>query len=848
VDAFSQELLANVADGLRVEIANAIRASDHKQQRPDVARAADELQQAERDALGREILRNANQELGRRFDHLDAFHVQIRSTGEYIREAVDGLSTQMSQLESRTALLEGQKEFEYPTYRTQDHKEILLEVHEAQKSAHEELRNDLHELRDHIEEFLHDRTGNMKLEALLHSLQSDLQSLRQEMSHSNKCLGETRELVEFAAADQGPKVDLVKANVESGFQSLRVDVASSKKQSSQEVRLVLGEMARIQKFMGVDYLSVKSLLDVGPESPSSATRTSLRSVRTISLNEDKLVSTTSIDAPSDLEKESSPTRRRSFRGATRRLQSNDCLEEHGGTGEAVVAAMHPIRLRDLGLQTENDTHDRAAQTDPSNVEIAKKKEKKRPTAAQLDPKKKLRMETQRASVFAGADQLKRDAQLASMKPPYNVFEYYHDTGLAQRIAKSPMFENVTLSIVCLSALWIAVDADLNTAAALIDADPVFQIMENVFCTYFIVEIMVRFCAFQRKCNSLKDPWFVFDMILVLLTVGEVWILTLVLAVTGQQASMIQGTGLLRMLRLVRVFRLTRMTKILRACPELMIVLKGLAYAMRSVSVFFGVWIILIYFCSVMFRLFADGSAIGTAAYFDSVLSVMNTLFLRGIFGDNADFIVSITSVDPWMWAFLIPFLAVASLTIMYMLLGVLVDVMSAVSASEKERLATAFIVGELREELAKSNRHQDVCFTREEFAQFMMEPGVRRVAEDSGVDVVTMADMLDVVYEDFSKGDNGITFPEIVELMLSMRGTNPATVKDCKEQIRATKKMLKQYAEDSSLTMLKELASLRGDIQMFLHNDKAGSFMGRSGGSESDSLSPAAEGGDDSDG
>ena len=35
--------------------------------------------------------------------------------------------------------------------------------------------------------------------------------------------------------------------------------------------------------------------------------------------------------------------------------------------------------------------------------------------------------------------------------------------------------------VCLSAFWIAVDADLNDAAVLIDADPVFQIMENVFC-------------------------------------------------------------------------------------------------------------------------------------------------------------------------------------------------------------------------------------------------------------------------------------------------------------------------------------------------------------------------------
>ncbi|CAE7632329.1 mtcA2, partial [Symbiodinium pilosum] len=150
-----------------------------------------------------------------------------------------------------------------------------------------------------------------------------------------------------------------------------------------------------------------------------------------------------------------------------------------------------------------------------------------------------------------------------------------------------------------------------------------------------------------KRSSLKDAWFVFDLLLVLLTIGEVWILTFILAVTGQKASMIQGTGLLRMLRLVRVLRLTRMTKLLRACPELMIVLKGLAYATRSVSVFFGVWMILIYFCSVMFRLFADGSEIGAAAYFDSVLSVMNTLFLRGIFSQNADFIIGITSVDPW---------------------------------------------------------------------------------------------------------------------------------------------------------------------------------------------------------
>ena len=31
-----------------------------------------------------------------------------------------------------------------------------------------------------------------------------------------------------------------------------------------------------------------------------------------------------------------------------------------------------------------------------------------------------------------------------------------------------------------------------------------------FCSYYALEWFIRFMAFERKCNCLRDGWFVFD--------------------------------------------------------------------------------------------------------------------------------------------------------------------------------------------------------------------------------------------------------------------------------------------------------------------------------------------------
>jgi len=401
-----------------------------------------------------------------------------------------------------------------------------------------------------------------------------------------------------------------------------------------------------------------------------------------------------------------------------------------------------------------------------------------------------------------------------MKIKYNVADYYHDDGVAQKIARSTIFDNLTLSVVFMNAIWIAIDADLNTATSFSQVDPFFIYVENTFCVYFFSELCIRFGAFALKKNAFKDAWFLFDFILVTIMVAETWIMPIVMVATNTQTADLGGSSVLKMIRLVRLLRLTRLTKILRVFPELVIILRGLAFAARSVGVFFILWLVIVYVFGIFFRQLTDGLEVGEK-HFNSVPEAMNTLLLHGVFASNADAIMSITDKNPELWVVVVLFMALVSMTIMYMLVGVLVDVIGVVAHSEKEKLSVQFIVDELREELEKMGMKDDIRLTRYEFQNIMVEQGVVRVLQEAGVDVNVLADMLDLIFEDKSQKSGGATvsFNDLVNSVLDMRGSNPATVKDCKEQIRVTKKIIKSANDELLVDLSAQLRTLRAEIQ-----------------------------------
>eukprot|EP00441_Pelagodinium_beii_P023551 CAMPEP_0197659732 /NCGR_PEP_ID=MMETSP1338-20131121/48853_1 /TAXON_ID=43686 ORGANISM="Pelagodinium beii, Strain RCC1491" /NCGR_SAMPLE_ID=MMETSP1338 /ASSEMBLY_ACC=CAM_ASM_000754 /LENGTH=244 /DNA_ID=CAMNT_0043236795 /DNA_START=70 /DNA_END=801 /DNA_ORIENTATION=+ len=202
----------------------------------------------------------------------------------------------------------------------------------------------------------------------------------------------------------------------------------------------------------------------------------------------------------------------------------------------------------------------------------------------LNARRSFKVESQaRLFGFTDPEEIKRNikASMVGEEIEYDVFDCYWETGIFQRIAKHYIFENLTLGVISLNAVYIAIDTDWNKADPLTstgtrdlqDSPAFFQAMEHLFCIYFTAEWIIRFCAFKNKCDCLWDAWFVFDSIMVILMVGETWVLLIVMQAMGMTGGSPFGNA--SILRLFRLLRLARLLRMLRSLPELMILIKGM---------------------------------------------------------------------------------------------------------------------------------------------------------------------------------------------------------------------------------------------------------------------------------
>merc|ERR1712125_95991 len=90
-------------------------------------------------------------------------------------------------------------------------------------------------------------------------------------------------------------------------------------------------------------------------------------------------------------------------------------------------------------------------------------------------------------------------------------------------------------------------------------------------------------------------------------------------------------NVLRVAKMAKMFRISRMARLLRQVPELMVLLKGIGAASRTVTVFSALWLIIVYVFAVVFRQLTVNYAYNDTVHnFSSVTYSMNTLLLNGI--------------------------------------------------------------------------------------------------------------------------------------------------------------------------------------------------------------------------
>ena len=94
------------------------------------------------------------------------------------------------------------------------------------------------------------------------------------------------------------------------------------------------------------------------------------------------------------------------------------------------------------------------------------------------------------------------------------------------VVRHPYFERMSLAMIYLNAVWIAIDIEFNKADMVLQAESPFLIMEIVFTLYFSGELFVRFMSYEKRREALRDSWFIFDLLLVVMMLLETWLIPL----------------------------------------------------------------------------------------------------------------------------------------------------------------------------------------------------------------------------------------------------------------------------------------------------------------------------------
>mmetsp|Transcript_73278 Transcript_73278/g.164665 ORF Transcript_73278/g.164665 Transcript_73278/m.164665 type:complete len:570 (+) Transcript_73278:89-1798(+) len=408
---------------------------------------------------------------------------------------------------------------------------------------------------------------------------------------------------------------------------------------------------------------------------------------------------------------------------------------------------------------------------------------------------------ERKSMFADSASMKEKLRESMVQPEYDVADFYWQTGWCQVVARHPKFEQCTLAVIAFNALWISIDTDLNEAEMLLTAHPVFQIAEHFFCAYFTFEWTMRFGAFKKKRNGLRDHWFVFDSMMVFMMVAETWVMSIVLLAMGAGGggSSMGNASILRLLRLLRLSRMARMAKLLRSMPELLILIKGMVSATRSVFFTLLLLLILIYVFAIALRQLTADTTVGLT-YFSSIPKSMHTLLLDGTLMDGPGTLISLMEADG-DYVFIIIFyifVTLSALMVMNMLIGVLCEVVSAVAATEKESITVATVKDGFQRIIDEGglDTDGDHMISKKEFEAILDSAEATRLLERVQVDVYGLVDLADFIFDkdDDEAEEVQLEFPDFMEIVLSLRGSNTTTVKDMVDMRKFIKGALDQMA------------------------------------------------------
>jgi len=232
----------------------------------------------------------------------------------------------------------------------------------------------------------------------------------------------------------------------------------------------------------------------------------------------------------------------------------------------------------------------------------------------------------------------------------------HLLAVMKRVESSVWFQSFIIGIIIVAALTVGA----KTYSLPYGVELGINYLDNFITVFFLVELSLRFIACDDKRRFLKDPWNLFDSVIVI----------------GSLVP-ISDTDMILVARLLRVFRVLRLVSVI---PDLRYLINALLKAIPKMG----------YIALLMFIIFYLFAAVGSIFFNDvnetlwgDIAISMLTLFRVATFEDWTDVMYETMEVYPMSWIFYIIFIFLTAFVFLNMMVGVVLDVMTRETVEEE---------------------------------------------------------------------------------------------------------------------------------------------------------------------
>ena len=211
---------------------------------------------------------------------------------------------------------------------------------------------------------------------------------------------------------------------------------------------------------------------------------------------------------------------------------------------------------------------------------------------------------------------------------------------------SPKVQGTVLGLVLINAVLLGLETSKTVMASF---GAVLTALDQAILAIFVVEIAARIAV--HRAAFFRDPWGVFDFAVVAI-------------------AMVPASGPFAVLRALRVIRVLR---VLTVVPSMRRVVGGLLAAIPGLASIGAVLGLLFYVMAVMAtNLFGSGFP----DWFGSIGRSLYTLFqVMTLESWSMGIVRPVMEVHPFAWMFFVPFILVATFTMLNLFIGVIVSAM-----------------------------------------------------------------------------------------------------------------------------------------------------------------------------